>query len=952
MLGHISRRAFLWITGGSAAGLAFKPARQFIEKLIPYVNPPKYPKPGDWAYFATTCRECPAGCGMLMWHRDGRVTKAEGNPLHPLNKAKLCIRGQSSVQGEYDPDRIKKVLFRQEDGNHKESTWEVAMESIRSSLNQNRQASLVSDLQTGSLAEVMQTFTDKYSQKAVLFYEAFNYESIRKANQQLYGRDVIPRYNIKDCDLIVSFNSDFLETWLAPVEYSREFGKFHTLKKKSIGKYIYLGSTETMSAANADRFIRIEPGTEAEIIYRIAEKLREKGAIKDAQSENLVPPVSKSGVVDEKTIEEITRHIIKAKNSMVLAGSPVDTSQQGVETAKAAALLNELLGNKGRIDFGQYHALSNAAYKQQVNDFFSSLSGDDVLVIHNTNPVYSKPGVAEQIKQAGKVIYIGTSMNETAQLADWILPANYSLEEWGDYEPWKGTLSLIQPTMATIYDTRSAGDILLDLANKSSAVPFKDYVRSYWRDWAIRNNASLQPVKKENGENKTEKFYKKALQSVCIQGKSQSEHPALEASTDEFEVTTQKLQNNRLHLMVSPSLFLYDGKLANRPWLQEIPHPISNIVWQSWVDMNPQKAENLDVKDGELIKLSGESGTIEAPVRLSERTDPNTIAIEAGQGHWAMGTTATGTGVNAFALLPDHGSPATVTMEKTGRMAPPLYLHPTKDQHERELLRVVDLEALINDTAKKEKIHWPLPKGYDKEHDLYEPHKHQDHRWAMVIDLQKCIGCKACEAACYAENNIITVGRKNLKEGREMSWLKVVPYHIDDERTGFIPIPCQHCDSAPCEPVCPVFASTHTEEGLNAQIYNRCIGTRYCSNNCPYKVRRFNWIRFEHKFPANLQLNPEVTVRDHGVMEKCTFCVQRIKSVQHKAKKENRDVRDQEIQPACAQTCPTDAIVFGDLKDKNSRVSQLVQDTRRYQLLAELNTKPAVIYLKKIRQKA
>jgi molybdopterin-containing oxidoreductase family iron-sulfur binding subunit len=364
--------------------------------------------------------------------------------------------------------------------------------------------------------------------------------------------------------------------------------------------------------------------------------------------------------------------------------------------------------------------------------------------------------------------------------------------------------------------------------------------------------------------------------------------------------------------------------------------------------MNTQKAEKMGIRDGEKITISAEKEIIEAPVHLNDDTDPNTIAMYAGQGHWSMGKNASGTGVNAFPMLPPNSNNKGVKVEKTGVMDAPLYLQPTQDQHERKLLRDVDLEALTSGTAQKEKINWPLPKGYDKKHDMYEPHEHDDHRWGMVIDLQRCIGCKACEAACYAENNIITVGKKNLEEGREMSWLKVTPYKIDKERMGFLPVPCQHCDNAPCEPVCPVFASVHTEEGLNAQIYNRCIGTRYCSNNCPYKVRRFNWVRHKHEYPTNLQLNPEVTVRDHGVMEKCTFCVQRIKSVEQKAKIEDRPVRDQEVQPACVQTCPTDAIAFGDLHDKNSRVRKLYEDRRRYQLLAELNTKPAVIYLKKI----
>lgn len=923
----------------------FKPAQQFVEKLIPYVNPPKYPKPGEWAFFATTCRECPAGCGMLMWHRDGRVTKAEGNPFHPLNRGKLCIRGQSSVQGQYDPDRLKKVLRKNDDGSHQEASWQEAIEDMRNTLIRSK-ATVVSDLQTGSMAKTIKNFTNKFGGRNPVYYEAFNYESIRKGHKEIYGQDSIPRYNLEGSDLIVSVNTDFLETWLAPVEYARTFGDFHSLKDNRIGKYIYLGASRTMSAANADRFIRLEPGREAILLYRIAQKLKERGAIRDARHQDRIPNPQADAGIDEESLEALTDQIARARDPFILTGSPSDNSPQAVETVKAGALLNELLGNRERMDFAQYHALSLANYKEQVHEAFADLTDDDLLIIHNTNPVYSEPGIAAHIRKAGKVVYIGTIMNETAKMADWVLPANYSLEEWGDFEPWRGTLSLMQPTMTTIFNTRGAGEIFMDL-NRDS-ITYKDRVRTYWQDWALQNNGALKRGNKALAPEKNKQFYDKALQSACIQASFTPQHPAMKRLTPHGGALQSQLKTNRFHFMLYPSLFLYDGRLSNRTWLQEIPHPVTNIVWQSWVDMNTQQAEKMGIRDGEKITISAEKEIIEAPVRLNDDTDPNTIAMYAGQGHWSMGENASGTGVNAFPMLPPNGNNKGVKVEKTGVMDAPLYLQPTQDQHERKLLRDVDLEALTNGTAHREKINWPLPKGYDKKHDMYEPHEHDDHRWGMVIDLQRCIGCKACEAACYAENNIITVGKKNLEEGREMSWLKVTPYKIDKERMGFLPVPCQHCDNAPCEPVCPVFASVHTEEGLNAQIYNRCIGTRYCSNNCPYKVRRFNWVRHKHEYPTNLQLNPEVTVRDHGVMEKCTFCVQRIKSVEQKAKIEDRPVRDQEVQPACVQTCPTDAIVFGDLHDKNSRVRKLYEDRRRYQLLAELNTKPAVIYLKKI----
>jgi molybdopterin-containing oxidoreductase family iron-sulfur binding subunit len=366
--------------------------------------------------------------------------------------------------------------------------------------------------------------------------------------------------------------------------------------------------------------------------------------------------------------------------------------------------------------------------------------------------------------------------------------------------------------------------------------------------------------------------------------------------------------------------------------------------------MNDETASLLGIREGEVLKVSSETASIKIPVRLTSKIYKNTVSIETGQGHTAMGETANNRGVNVFSLLePDHDGPLSqVTIEKTGEMEKPVYLNGTIEQHDRELLKYILLNRSEGKEKSPEKITMPLPAGYLKERDLYRPHEHKLHRWGMAIDLQKCIGCKACEAACYAENNVPVVGREHCADGLEMSWLKVPAYRIEYDRLAFIPLPCQHCDAAPCEPVCPVFASAHTDEGLNAQIYNRCIGTRYCSNNCPYKVRRFNWKNIHYEYPETLRLNPEVTVRSRGVMEKCTFCVQRIRNAEYSAKKEKRKLKEGDIVPACAQTCPTNAIVFGDLLDENSLVSKLFNHERRYQLLHELNTKPAVIYLKKI----
>ncbi len=375
------------------------------------------------------------------------------------------------------------------------------------------------------------------------------------------------------------------------------------------------------------------------------------------------------------------------------------------------------------------------------------------------------------------------------------------------------------------------------------------------------------------------------------------------------------------------------------------------MAWTGLVDIHPDVAGRLGIATDDVVELSNGQGTVQAPARVTEDVAPGVAALAFGQGHTQMGRNADGRGANAFALL-GAGAFGRVSVRRTGRRASPSYEAATRDQHGRHEMQWVALSTVQKmKPGEGDHLIMPLPEGYDPHKDYYAPHIYPEHRWAMVVDLQRCIGCGACAAACYAENNLAVMGERPVLQGREMAWLKLIPYRDPDRpgRIGFLPMLCQQCDAAPCEPVCPVFAAVHDHEGLNDQVYNRCIGTRYCSNNCPYKVRRFNWFNVERPEPLNLQLNPDVTVRCRGVMEKCTFCVQRIRRAEYRAKREDRPVRDGEIAPACVQTCPTRALVFGDLMNDEAEVTRLTRtDPRRYHLLEELNTKPAITYLRRI----
>ncbi|MBI3948446.1 MAG: 4Fe-4S dicluster domain-containing protein, partial [Armatimonadetes bacterium] len=411
-----------------------------------------------------------------------------------------------------------------------------------------------------------------------------------------------------------------------------------------------------------------------------------------------------------------------------------------------------------------------------------------------------------------------------------------------------------------------------------------------------------------------------------------------------------------LKLHVHPSLAFYDGRSANRSWLQEMPDPMTRAVWDSWVELHPETARALGVQTGDRVRLTTAAGSCETAAFVWDGVAKETAALATGQGHTAGGRTARGVGVNAFALLsapettPDAKPSLPVKIEKVAGAGELVRAHGEQRQHGREIVQTIALSSLA--IARPDKVHLPLPQGYEHEHDVYKGHDHPAHRWAMAVDLDRCNGCNACVVACYAENNIPVVGKKEVGRRHEQPWIRIDRYDEGEgaqTRSAFQPMLCQHCDSAPCETVCPAYATVHSPEGLNEQVYNRCVGTRYCANNCPYKARRFNWFNPEWPEPLPLQLNPDVTVRSRGVMEKCTFCVQRIKEVTIRAKAEARPVKDGEITPACAQTCPAEAIVFGDLMDHGSRIARIVaEDPRRYQVLRELNTKPAVFYRKRI----
>jgi molybdopterin-containing oxidoreductase family iron-sulfur binding subunit len=551
-------------------------------------------------------------------------------------------------------------------------------------------------------------------------------------------------------------------------------------------------------------------------------------------------------------------------------------------------------------------------------------------------------------------------MDETADKADLVFPTLMPLESWDAYESKQGMVATLQPTAGRINAAPQIGDVFLKLLP-----PDLKWGSDY-------QQFMMQQLSERQLFSSREQWLHMVQNGGRFVADKPTTRPGLNLGRETVVTLEKHLQaslkdlSEGATLQVVSSLRFYDGRSSNRPWLPEIPEAVSMVAWQTVALVPPPKMEENKWRDGDIIKLESDHGQVEVPVFGYSGLHPDALVIQLGQGHTRYGRYATDQGINPLVLLPrdpevsagvpDYSAPLK-SMTAGGRHLRLAQTSGSRNQHGRKIALSTTLKEMQQAAPIVQGLTMhdfpftpPLPEGYSHQRDIYPAHEHADYRWGMVVDLDRCVGCSACVAACYAENNIGVVGEARIVEGREMSWLRIERYRDQKqaERSIFLPMLCQHCDNAPCESVCPVYAPHHSKEGLNNQVYNRCIGTRFCAQNCPYKVRRFNWFDWQWPKPLNMQLNPNVTVRSKGVMEKCSFCIQRIKEAHDVAKNEKRAIRDGEVIPACVQTCPTDALLFGNLMDSQSAVRRLIQDRRAYQVMGYLNTKPAVIYLKKV----
>jgi molybdopterin-containing oxidoreductase family iron-sulfur binding subunit len=975
----MNRRTFLKIASMGSVAVAAGCSGKSENNLFTMVQATEDMVTGKDTWYASTCRECPAGCGVLAKNREGRVIKLEGNPLHPVNRGALCMRGQAALQGLYHPDRLRMPQLKTDDG------WQAipfykAEELIRqkagaaASRGSGRIAMLTETVGQTQL-DLFTTVVRQFGGTAPMVFEPLAHEALKSAHEQLFGSPSLPALHMDRADVMVGFGADFLETWLSPVEYANRFKAMHGFAKDRKGLFLQISPFQSLTGANADRWIGCRPGTEAAVIMGLLAILlgEETGRRVDRGLRRALAPLvadfapervaDLSGVsVDDQTL--VAGRLTAAAHPLVLGTGGTAGSATAAELA--ALFLNLALDPQlSLFDFTNRHRVEIADRRASVIDAVDAMDGDDVslVLLNNVNPVFALPDghhLAAVLKDPKRfVVAFSNFVDDTSALADLIVPVQMALETWDVYESSAAALSTLQPTMGKITQAPALGDLMLNLL-PPAARPAKNY-KALVTETVLNNDPTVAAWLKtiQKGGRFTDSASPGRMPSADLDAAD-----TLKASLDALPA-----EPSELTLITPPSIRFYDGRGANRPWLIETPDTLTQIPWQTVALIHPQHMADKGIADGDRLLLKTASGEVQVPAFAYAGVFPGTVVVPMGQGHTDFGRWAAGQGVNPLHLLDPatdkvSGAPAfAVPLEglaSTGRRTRLAITSGSRVALDRKIALTVAMDHIgrhdphgkpgltMNDFP----LTPPTPEGYDPKRDLYPPHDHDGYRWAMIVDMDRCIGCSACVAACYAENNIGIVGEKRIQEGREMAWLQIQRYHdpADMARMTFLPMMCQHCDNAPCEAVCPVYAPHHSKEGLNNQIYNRCIGTRFCAQNCPYKVRRFNWYEWQWPKPLDMQLNPNVTVRTKGVMEKCSFCIQRIKAAHNTAKNEKRAIRDGDVVPACAQTCPTGALTFGSLMDKESRVSRLIEDPRAYQVMGYLNTKPAVIYLKKVVQ--
>ncbi len=976
------RRDFLKFLGFGMAAATLAACEAPVKKSIPYLIKPEEIIPGIPNYYASTYFDGHDYSSLLVKTREGRPIKVDGNELSSVSKGATHARVQASVLGLYDINRIGGPL--KGDGDIK---WSQADSEIKEKLelavkNGGKIRILTSTVISPSTKSLFAEFAARFPGTEVITYDAISFSGMIKANAANFGKAAIPTYHFENANTIVGFNADFLSNWVNPTENARQYAITRKLfGKKTMSRHYQFESTLTVTGSNADHRYMVKPSEQGAAVAALYNKLATMAGLPGAGT---VKSSADEGIA--KAANDLWENRGK---SLVVSGSN-DMNVQMVVNA-----INNLLGNYGStIDISNHSNL-----RQGDDDKMASLVSDmqsgsvEVLMVYNTNPAYSYPDAdafIAAVKKVKTIIAFSGTKDETSSVAHYICPDHHYLESWNDAEPVNGKYSLAQPTIKNLFNTRQMQDSLIIWAG----LPHQDYLSYIQNFW--KNNMYAR----QTGISSFEAFWTKSLQEGVFETAPVATAVSFSGDVNTAVAAALASRPEGVDIMLYEKTGIGNGSMSNNPWLQELPDPISKVCWDNYVAISPAFADKLGLKQGNIVELKAGSKSIKGPVYLQPGVADNTVAIAMGYGRTAAGKTGNNVGFNAYRMA--AVTPGGIVYHATGasinKTVEEDYMLASTQTHHTMMGRAIVKETNLDQYLKDPKSGNPdvmleTHKGKMKATDVdlwatekNPGHDKPNHFWGMSIDLNSCIGCGSCVIACQVENNIPVVGKSEIHLAREMHWIRIDRYYSSDttkagaKESGmgkmdmlskmevpsdnpevvFQPMLCQHCNHAPCETVCPVAATTHSSEGLNMMAYNRCVGTRYCANNCPYKVRRFNWFKYfdNPQFDYNMNddmgkmvLNPDVVVRSRGVMEKCTMCVQRIQYGKLEAKKSGRRPKDGEITTACAQACPTHAITFGDYNDSQSRLSAQAKDERAYHVLEELNVQPSIYYQTKVRNK-
>ena len=958
-----------------------------IKKAIPYAEKPDNVTPGVPLYYASSSVSNTEGFPVLVKVREGRPIKFEPNKEATYFGGGLDGLGHSALLSLYDTNRLKGAMVA---GKRKPQNWADFDKEVIAALNKvqasGKSIAIVTNGSTSLLTkQSIADFSAKYTNTEVVSYEPISYSGITRANQTSFGNAIIPAYNFDKAEVIVSFGADFLGTWISPIKFHSDYSKNRVPKNGKMSKHYQFESLMSLTGSNAD--VRV-PMKMSNVGQHLIALYRELGGATPHKGMEVAGNNIKNAAAELKAA---------GSKGLVVCGSNDEADQLLVNA------INMMLGGYGTtIDTTNYYMGQSADEKSFASFITKAKNGAYGAVITlGTNPVYSHSGAEDAIAKIPVRISTSITMDETSSNATHIATDLHPLESWDIKQPYKGRFIFSQPTISPVFEGRQAA---------SSLAAWSGADVSEKNELSHAYNYAKQVFASEVGGD-----FNKAIEMGIVENTSSASVPSFNITGGAAADALSTRKGAATELILYQKVGVRDGAYGNTPWAHEMPDPVSKVTWDNYLSISMPDAKLQDLKTGDVVKVTVPTGSIQIPVLVQPGQTKSTYGIALGYGRVLpddVKNDLKDLGQNAYPLVAMKGGFAEYTIgdvkiEKvTGA---PLYEFGITQTHYsiegRDIIREASLEEYNDDNKAGSYVHKPKAISLWDDYDYSK-----GHHWAMAIDLNSCTGCSACIVSCSIENNVPIVGREEVRRRREMHWLRIDRYysfeapakkdlslsivHGGDQtveageqmtkekvmeaysdssenkdtaydyyqnvRVAHQPMMCQHCDNAPCETVCPVLATTHSSEGLNQMTYNRCIGTKYCGNNCPYKVRRFNWFRynendkFDYHFSNDLGkmvINPDVTVRSRGVMEKCSFCVQRIQTTKLAAKRENRKMNTDEFTTACAQTCPSNAIVFGDLNDKNSEIAKLYANDRSYHVLEELGVKPSVQYMTKIRNK-